>query len=607
MGTRSNNKSQPQASKTKKKNESLENTKYYIPLFFILLVSFIVYLPVLHNSFVNADDDLYIQNNPLIRSINFKEIFSRYDMGNYHPLTMLIYSIEYRLFGLSEKGFHAINLMFHLLNVILAFHVVLLLVDNVKVALITSLLFGIHPIHVESVAWVSELKDLLYVFFFLASYTCYLKYLKNSQRKYIYYCFLLFLLSLLSKALAVTLPVIVLLTDYFKGRKLTGSSIAEKIPFIFLSVIFGAVAVLAQRSYGAIHMDYFGLPQRLVFSSYGYITYLIKLLFPFNLCSFYPYPDMPVTGSSLPAQYYIYVFLFFGLAASVFYSLRFTRKIFFGIGFFTITVLLVLQLLPVGGTIMADRYAYLPSLGIFYLASEGILYLWNKKGATQSLRMPVVMVFAIAAIFYSAKTYSQCGVWKNSMTLWTNVINQYQKIPDAYYNRGYYLVQEKRYEEALKDINKTIELDPDYYQAYNIRGNILNGYNQHEQALDNFNKAIALKPEASTYNNRGLVFRDLQRYQEAINDFNKAILLNPLFYEAFNDRGIVLSELKRFDEALNDFNKAINLDPENSTAYYNRGATEYNMGNKEIACTDFQQAANLGHPDAASTYARLCQ
>src|ERR1043165_5617581 len=158
--------------------------EYYLALLFIVLISFIVYLPSLRNGLLNWDDDKYIQYNLLIRSINLKEIFSNYVQGNYHPVTMLIYAIEYHFFGLSAVGYHAFNLLLHLLNVILVFYVIFLLSEKTEVALVASLLFAIHPLHVESVAWASELKDLLYAFFFLASYIFYLKYLQDKQRTF---------------------------------------------------------------------------------------------------------------------------------------------------------------------------------------------------------------------------------------------------------------------------------------------------------------------------------------------------------------------------------------------------------------------------------------
>src|ERR1043165_8996109 len=191
----------------KKPVEKMERS-YLFQLFIIILISLIAFFPVLHNGFVNLDDDRYILNNPSLFSINLKDIFSRYVEGNYHPLTMLTYAIEYQLFGLNAQGYHVVNLLLHLLNVILVFYAVLYLSNKTIVALVAAMLFGIHPLHVESVAWASELKDLLYTFFFLASANYYMRFLADQNKKQYTYSIILFLFSLLSKAMAASLPLV---------------------------------------------------------------------------------------------------------------------------------------------------------------------------------------------------------------------------------------------------------------------------------------------------------------------------------------------------------------------------------------------------------------
>ncbi len=349
-----------------------ERWKYYSALVIIVVISFIAYFPVLHNGLLYWDDDFYIKNNPLIYSINLKEIFSQNVMGNYHPLTILTLAIEYHYFGLNATGYHAFNLLLHLLNVILVFYVVFSLSDKVGVALVASLLFGIHPLHVESVAWAAELKDLLYTFFFLASYIFYLMYLKDRHKKFYVFAILLFSAALLSKAMAASLAVVLILTDYFKGRKINIKTLSEKIPFFLLAIAFGLVSVLAQKSAGASDVIDFAFPQRILFACFGFISYLFKLLFPLHLSAYYPYPIKG--GENIPVQYYTYLILLTALVAFVCYSLRFTKKILFGAGFFALTIFLVLQLFPIGGAVMADRYSYVPSIGIFYLAGEGFIF-----------------------------------------------------------------------------------------------------------------------------------------------------------------------------------------------------------------------------------------
>ena len=619
---------------TEVKAAIIKKQNYYIALAIILLLSLIVYYPVLHNGLLDWDDNFYIKNNPLIYSINLKEIFSRYVMGNYHPLTILTLAIEYHFFGLNETGYHTVNLLLHLLNVVIVFYVVFLLSDKAGVALVAAMLFGVHPMHVESVAWAAELKDLLYAFFFLLSYFFYLRYLKGQNKKWYFFALLLFLFSLLSKAMAVSLPVVLILTDYFKGRKVNIKTLMEKAPFFLLAIVFGIVAIMAQKSYRATEMVDFSFQQRIVFACFGFISYLYKLLMPLHLSAFYPYPIK--SGGIIPTQYYTYLILLACVIAIVFYSRLHTKKIIFGVGFFTITVFLVLQLYPVGATIMADRYSYIPSIGIFYLAGEGFYLLWRKNQ-----KWIAIILFSVFAVFYSVKTYARCGVWKNNMTLWDDVINQYPSVPQAYYNRGIVFMNENKYNQALDDFNKAIELDPNKVKAYNNRGIIFYNQNKYNQALDDYNKALELDSnQVEIYINRGFLFNNEKKYDQALNDFNKAIQLDPNKVEAYINRGIVFINEKKYDQALNDYNKAIELDANNAQAYYNkgnvyfnekkydeaiinyskaiglrndffkayygRGLAKYYSGKKDAACEDLKQAADLGYKPAAEVVRQIC-
>jgi Flp pilus assembly protein TadD len=619
-----------------KKSDNPENWKYYIVLTVILLISFIAYSPVFQNGISTWDDDAYIRHNPFIYSINLKEIFTQNVMGNYHPFTILIYALEYHFFGLNATGFHAVNLSLHLLNVILVFYVVFLLSDKAVVALVASLLFGIHPIHVESVAWVSELKDLLYTLFFLSSYIFYLKYLNDLKKKHYALALLLFMVSLLSKAMAVSLPVVLVLTDYFKGRKINVKTISEKVPFFLLAIASGIVAVLAQQSKGAVNVNDFSFPQRILFACYGFISYIYKLIFPLNLSAYYPYPIK--YGENIPIIYYAYLILFLGLAASVFYSLRFTKKIFFGVGFFTATIFLVLQLFPVGSAIMADRYSYVPSIGVFYLAGEGFHLFMSKKS-----KMAAILLLTIAAtILLSIKTFERSSVWKNDLTLWNDVIDQDQTSPLPYNNRGYYYLSVEKNNEAIKDFNKAIELDPDNAFAYNLRGMAYMRENRNKEAIDDFNKSIELNPDnAGAYDNRAWVFMNEGRNDEAINDFNKAIALDPGYAVAYNSRGVYFINQNRIEDAINDFNKAIALDPGYTEAYYDRGnasmlqkryeeaisfytkaielknnyaqayyyrgIAEFYSGRNDAACRDLKKAAGLGFQTDADLMVQICK
>jgi protein O-mannosyl-transferase len=564
----------------------------------ILSITLVAYLPVFKAGFV-WDDTYYIQNNQLIRSIDLESIFSRFVMGNYHPFTMLAFAIEYKLFGLNETGYHVINLLLHLANVLLVYYAVFLLSKKNNVALVAALLFGIHPLHTESVAWISELKDLLYTSFFLGAYIFYLKYLATKQNKFYLVALLLFLFSLLSKAMAVSLPVLLLLTDYFKGRKMNLKTWIEKIPFLSLAIIFGIVAILAQKSSEAIQdISSYSLPQRIVFACYGFITYLWKSFLPLNQSAFYPYPIK--SGESLGIQFYIYPLLLLGLMAFVIYSRRFTKKIIFGLGFFTITVFLVLQLIPVGDAVMADRYSYIPSIGLFYLAGEGFNWVWDNKGKTTAIAL-----LSIFIIFFSVFTYTRIGTWNNGIDLWTDVIKKFPGAAVGYNNRGGTYLVEKKYEQALADLNKAIQLRPGYAEALNNRGIILSDKKRSNEALNDLNKAIESRPDyADALNNRGIILLELNRNPEALNDFNKAIELRPAYAEAYYNRGLLFMNEKKYDQAVKDYDKALELRPGYPEAIINRGIILSDGTNSEKMLADYNKAIENNPGDAQLYYNR---
>jgi Flp pilus assembly protein TadD len=446
---------------------------------------------------------------------------------------------------------------------------------------------------------------------------------------------LLFLLSLLSKAMAASLPVILILTDYFLGREINRKAILEKLPFFLLAIIFGTVAIMAQRSQGAANVVDFTLPERILFACYGFITYIYKLIIPVKLSAYYPYPVN--SGESIPVQFYAYLAVFIGLCAAIFYSLRFTKKIIFGFGFFAISIFLVLQLFPVGSAVMADRYSYIPSIGIFYLAGEGINLLWRRK-----TKIFAFLVIGIVTVLFSIKTYERSKVWKNDLTLWNDVISKYQNSPLPYNNRGNYLLSQEEYKKAIDDFNKALALDPENDYAYNLRGMAFMNQGKFSEAIDDFNKVIELDSgNAIAYVSRGWVHMNEGRNEEAINDFNRGIELDPDYATAYNDRGIYYYKQERYDEAKKDFDKAIALDPgyaeayfdranvsmqekryreaisfytraietkDNfAQAYYNRGIAEFYSGRKNAACRDLRQAASLGYPAAEDALAQICK
>lgn len=538
----------------------------------ILVLTAIVYSGAINNGFINWDEDDYIVNNQLIRSFNLGAIFTNYLSGNYHPFTELFLAVQYHLWGLKESGYHIVSLLLHMGNTVFVFYLILYLFKRKEVAAVTALLFGVHPMHVESVAWAAEQKDLLYTFFFLASCLFYIRFTISAKRSLYLFSLLFFLFSLLSKAMAACLPVVLLLIDYYTGEKITVKALLQKTPFFVLALIFGAVAVVAQRSIGGIQeVAIYPLYQRILFASYGFLTYLYKLLLPVNLSAFYPYPI--ASGASVPSFYYIFPVVLALLVAGVFYSFRYTRVILFGISFFAITVFLVLQLLPVGMAIMADRYSYIPSIGIFYLMGEGFYWLYSKKANTAVIPAAISLL-VVGVLFFSYLTYERCAVWKNGMTLWNDLITKYEKVPFAYNNRAILHMKAENYEQALNDLNVAIQLQPVYAQALN---------------------------------NRGIIFSKQKRFAEAKQDFDKAIQYRRNYEEAYANRGMMLNDAGRFEEAISDFNKSITLNANPAPSLYNRARAQFALGRKDSACADLQQAINLKFEPARDAYEHLCR
>ena len=518
-------------------------------------------------------------------------------MGNYHPLTILLMSATYQLFGLSPDGFHSVNLLLHLLNTALVFFVIRNLSRRDNIALVAALLFGIHPIHVESVAWAAELKDLLYTFFFLASYRVYLSYVNKPGAWQYLFCLFLFGQAMLTNAMAASLPVDVLLTEFFLRRKFSWSVVLEKIPFVLLAVGLGIVAVIAQKTQSNPAEYVFPFTDRILYAGASFLEYLGKLLLPMHLYAHYAYPVL--SGQPVPGQIILYCVLSVLIVAFAIYSLRRGRTFFFGLAFFAITIFLVLQLLPVGGARMADRYAYVPSIGIFFLAGAGMAWLIQRKQATAAWSL-----LAVCTIFFCYRTFAQSKTWKNDLSLWNDVIRQDQGSGVAYNNRAMVYMKSDSVK-ALDDFTKAIAINPRYGLSLFNRGVLYAGMKRNEEAIADYTAAIHLDPGyTEAFINRGNVRMDIGQYTGARNDYDSAIALSPSFARAFNNRGLLsMKELKN-KEAIADFDKAIEFNPGYEKALLNKGNAEMNEKMYTVAKVSYSRLLDLNGGIAEAYYNR---
>lgn len=575
----------------------------------LLLITLISFSSSLNNSFTNWDDQHYIVENPLIRSLSFENIFKIFSpssfSGLYHPITMLSLAVNFKIGNLNPFGYILFNLLLHLFSTWFVFILANKLFKNNITAFICALLFGIHPMHVEPVAMISNRKDVLFTFFYLSSLIVYLKYfrqdVKNKILKYIT-ALILFILSLLSKPTAVTLPAVMFLFDFFDGRKFTLKLILEKIPFIIIAAAIIPLEMNSQKNYGAVsEVVSFIETQRRFIVCFGYdcIFYLVRFFIPVKLSAVYPYfNSLPET---LPLIYYLAFFGVIVLIGLDLYLLKKNKIVFLGLTFFLLTISTNLYMRFVSASCAADRYTYIPYIGLSFI----VAFYFEKllSGTYFKEKRKVLITTGVLIIFVlSCSTFARCKVWKNSEILFTDVIKKYPDISIPYNNRGIYYVDKGLFKEAIQDYTKAIDLDPKYKDAYYNRAIAYMNIGNATEAIKDYTNAIMLNPHfTEAYINRGNAYKFTGKPEEAIVDYSKAIELNPNFTEAYNTRGIAYKSIGRLDNAINDYNKALELNPNYTDVYVNRGIAYSDKGVFDDAIRDLNKAVEL-NPNFTNAY-----
>lgn len=479
-------------------------------------------------------------------------------------------------------------------------------------AIIVGLLFGIHAIHVESVAWISERKDVLYAFFFILSLLAYINYIDKKKTFFYFASLFLFLLSLFSKGQAVSLAVTLLFVDYFRNRKLLDKKvILEKIPFFIFALAFGYIAIQAQKqSEALVDEQAYTMVQRFGIAAYAFVQYNLKLILPIGLSAIYPYTD--IIGHTIPGYYYLMLVPVIAIIILFVYLIRKGKRDYvFGIAFFVVNIILLLQFIPVGSAVYADRYAYIPSFGFFIVAALLLEpFLNNVK-----IRLPLIVTLSLYGVFLGYMTFTRTDIWKDSETLWEDTVKKSPGSVIAWNNLGSCkdkkaseAMQENKFEEAkeyrlkaIKDFTKAIEGKPDYKNAFFNRGvssfevgKLVKDSLLIKSALNDFNKALEIDAQfTDAYFNRANVKSELGLLEAALKDFNIAIGLNPQKSDYYANRGVAYGKAGKIDEAIADFNRSLEMNPNESSVYSNRGRANMLKGNIEEAINDYNTAIKL--------------
>jgi Flp pilus assembly protein TadD len=503
-------------------------------------------------------------------------------------------------------------------------------------------LFALHPLHVESVAWVAERKDVLSTFFWLLTMGAYLFYVECPGLQRYLTVIVFFALGLMAKPMLVTLPFVLLLLDYwplerfaekksaldirlevkvpaFAGKRIgeaerkrpvkgpvnaakterTGEGrtwslirflLWEKIPFFALAVFSTVVAFIAQC--GAVQsLDVFPLGVRFANTLVSYVIYVGKMIWPSNLAVLYPHPGSwplwQVGGAGL---------LLIAMTILVIRGAKRFPYLPVGWLWYVGTLVPVIGLVQVGVHARADRYTYIPLIGLFLIVAFGIPELlrgWRYRKAA------FLLMSSLSLSCLSVATWTQVGYWRNSITLLDQALKATDRNVIAYNNRGVAYGNLGSYRQAIEDYNKAIQLNPKYFEAYNNRGLAYGYLGNYGQAIEDYSKAIELNPKYfEAYYNRAAAYQRLGNYGQAIEDSNKAIEINPKSSEAYNNRAIAHGNLGDYRQAIEDANRAIQLNPKLSEAYHNRGIVYGNLGNHRQAIEDIKTAARLGNESA---------
>lgn len=577
----------------------------------VLVLTAIAYLPALDQDkeFTNWDDDEYVWKNSAIKSFsaeNVQKLLTQSFRGNYHPLTMFSLAMNYRFSGENPRPYFAVNYILHLLNTLLVFLFIYFLSNKrIVVAGFVAVFFGVHPMHVESVAWISERKDVLYTFFFLGGLISYHRYSRTLSWKYYLVTLVLFAASLLSKPAAAIFPVVILLLDYWEERRVTATAAIEKLPFLVLSALAGMKTLNAQQASGAMSSDLaFSHIERLMIACYGLVMYLVRLFLPFGLSNIHPaLPNLTLGVKTAPI-------LVMATAAFVYFHRKKSKVVVWGLLFYLTNLVLVLQFVRVGGAIIAERYTYVPYIGLLFVIAWGYDHLVESRPRRPALlRSAGSAVLACSVLLLVNLSLTRVRVWKNSETLWSDTLTKYPDLAEAYYYRGLHYYSRKQYQKALADYDQAISRDPGNDRFLVKRSFVHSMMNDKQKALQDLGAAIKINQrDFNSYLSRGNIYfelaaQDADYYGLALSDYTRSLELNPKSSIALGNRGAVQIIQKHYDVALKDLSEALVLDPRNLDAYTNRALIHQVKNDYPSSVNDYTRALELA-PNRHDIYSK---
>lgn len=543
----------------KKANIQLQKLIVYILL---ILATLAVYWQVNQFNFINFDDNIYVTNNPVIQAglsaEGFRWAFGSKYFGLWNPLVWVSFMLDYQLYGLNAGCYHLTNLFLHIMSTLLLFWLFNRMTGTIWKSAFVAAFFALHPLHVESVAWIAERKDVLSAFFWMLTLCFYVYYTEKPVIKRYLFVIFGFILALLSKPMVLTLPVIMILLDYWPLKRFELGKqnwivwqLKEKMPFFTLS----AVLVFVTFHTPGNSMDIKSIPliSRLANAPVAFITYLGKTFWPFDMAIFYPFSD------NIPLwQIGGAVTLIIAISIAVVVMMKRIPCFFVGWLWYTITILPVIGIFQIGNFAMTDRYHYLPSIGMAIMLAWSVPLLFAATDGRKQIVIPATITFLAILTFLS---WRQCGYWRNNSELWNHALHV---------TKGNYMAHNNLASDLLE------------------KGNI-------SKAVYHYKKAISINNYSAAHYNMGIIYYRLGQYQQSIESFHQAIRTTPDYAAAYFNLGIVYTSMGQTQRALESYSEAIRITPNHANAFNNRAVIYLYQGQISSGCSNALKACKLGN------------
>jgi len=586
----------------------------------LTLSTLLVFWQVRNFDFVNYDDNVYVyENQHVLNGLTYDGIiwaFTTSYASFWHPMTWLSLMLDCQLFGPDSGWFHLVNVLLHLANTLLLFAVLKKMTGALWPSAFVAAAFATHPMHVESVAWIAERKDVLSTLFLLLTLAAYVSYVRRRSLVRYLLTVLLFASGLLAKPMLVTLPFLLLLLDDWPldrfaapravktaaipdRRRILYRIIIEKIPFFVLSAVSSVITFIVQKDSGAVpDINALSLQSRVANAFLSYAKYIGKMFWPQDLAVFYPLDARTIQSWQMVLCALLMI------VVSVL-AIRFGRKqkyLFVGWFWYLGTLLPVSGLIQVGSHAMADRYTYIPYIGLFIIIAWGLPELLS-KWPQRKIALGISMVIVLTTLGICA--HRQVRYWNNSTALFSHAIKVTRNNYIAHCNLGTVYGKLGRYQDEIEAYKQAIRIKPDYAEAHYNLGTVYGKLGRYQDEIEAYKQAIRIKPDyAEAHYNLGIAYGELGRHQDAVEAYKQAIRIKPDYAEAQSNLGVAYSKLGRHQDAVEAYKQAIRIKPDYADAHYMLGVTYGGLGRYQDAIEAFKQAVRI-KPDDADAHSNL--